>query len=87
MSEPTVRFAVTCPHCGNEVIGEYPVAEVAVALLLKSTSFKLYAACHNHHWNASQQEMKQIRQFLGSRWSAQSDVPVAYTGEGIPGGS
>ena len=33
MREPTIQFPVTCPLCGNEALAEYPVAEVADALL------------------------------------------------------
>ena len=73
MNEPTLKFPVTCPQCGNENFCEYPVAEVAVALLVRNTTFKLYAPCHNYHWNASSQEMKQIRQRLATAWA---DAPL-----------
>ena len=66
MNEPTIRFPVICPLCDAEAITEYPVADVASALLTRSTGFELYARCHDYHWTASQGELQQIREYMGA---------------------
>jgi hypothetical protein len=66
MNEPTIHFPVVCPKCGTEELGEYPVADVANALLVRSNSLQLYAPCHDYHWTASQGELQQARQYLGA---------------------
>jgi hypothetical protein len=66
MREPTIQFPVTCPLCGNEALGEYPVAEVADALLAGTHTLHLRSRCHNHGWPASGQELDQIREYLGA---------------------
>ena len=66
MNEPTIQFPQTCPKCGAEALGEYPVADVANALLDRTNSFQLYARCHDYYWTASQWELQQIRQYLGA---------------------
>jgi len=68
MEEPVMRFPVTCPKCGTEALGEYPVAEVAVALMTSSNDLRLYAPCHNYHWIATPIESHQIREYLGAPW-------------------
>jgi len=65
MNEPTIRFPATCPQCGMEYLGEYPIAEVAAALL-RGGRLRLYASCHEYHWSASEREMEQIREYLGA---------------------
>jgi len=65
MNEPTVRFPITCPKCGKEQLDEYPVAEVAAALL-SGEKLRLLAACHGYTWNANPTELEQIREYLGA---------------------
>jgi hypothetical protein len=64
MNEPIVRFPITCPKCGKEQLDEYPVAEVAAALL-SGGKLRLLAACHRYTWNANPTELEQIREYLG----------------------
>jgi hypothetical protein len=67
MKEPTTRFPVTCPKCGNEVLAELPVAVVAIGLI-RGTTIRLFADCHGVSWNASPLEIEQIREYLGASW-------------------
>ncbi len=67
MNEPTIRFPVSCPKCGREELGEYPVAEVAAALITPASTLRLYAQCHEYHWTARPAELEQIREYL-SEW-------------------
>ncbi len=46
---------------------QFPLATVASGLLT-STSLKLYAPCHDTHWEASTVELEQIREYLGAPW-------------------
>jgi hypothetical protein len=65
MTEPTIRFPVNCPKCGREELGEYSVAEVAAVLLApNTTALRLYAPCHEYHWNARPGELAQIREYF-----------------------
>jgi len=75
MSEPMVQFPVTCPKCGTESIARYPVADVATALLSRSTPLKLYAPCHDYYWTASQWELQQVRQYMGAWLAAPQPAP------------
>jgi hypothetical protein len=68
MNQPVMRFPVTCPECGAEALGEFPVAEVAIALMTKRNCLRLYAACHGHQWLASLIELQKIREYLGEPW-------------------
>ena len=71
MDEPTVRFPVTCPECGRETLGVYPVADVASALLTKTEPLMLSVICHPElSWPASERELEQIREYLGAWLSA-----------------
>lgn len=67
MNEPTIQFPVGCPKCGREELGEYPVAEVAAALLTPTSTLRLYTRCHDYHWIARPAELAQIREYL-SAW-------------------
>jgi hypothetical protein len=80
MSEPVIQFPVTCPLCGAEAMAEYPVADVANALLSRSAELELYAPCHDYHWTASQWELQQVRQYMGA-WlkSAPADSPSSVS--------
>jgi hypothetical protein len=66
MKEPTIQFPVTCPLCRNEALGEYPVADVADALLARTKALQLRSRCHNQHWTADSDELDQIREYLGA---------------------
>jgi hypothetical protein len=70
MKEPTIRFPVTCPKCGNELLTELPVAVVAVGLI-RGSSIRLFADCHGVSWGASPLEIEQIREYLGASWLAE----------------
>ncbi len=67
MAEPMIRFPVVCPKCGTEHLTEFPVSIVADALL-RHADIYLIAECHNAVWKASDVEVKQIREYLGSVW-------------------
>jgi hypothetical protein len=70
MTEPTIRFPVTCPQCGNETLGEYALVEVAAALV-SSKPLRLRAPCHNLGWEAKPAEIEQIREYLAAiDWGA-----------------
>lgn len=75
MEEPMMSFPVTCPQCGTEALGEYPVAEVAVALMTQRNGLRLHAPCHNSDWLATAIELQQIREYLGAPWWDPSTVP------------
>ena len=66
MNEPTIRFPVNCPRCGAEELGEFPVAEVAAALLALNSTLRLYVRCHDYHWTARPAELAQIRDYLAA---------------------
>jgi len=73
MNEPTIQFPVNCPKCGGEELGEFPVAEVAAALLAPTTTLRLYARCHEYHWTAHPAELAQIREYLAAWMRCQSE--------------
>jgi hypothetical protein len=64
LEEPLIKFPVSCPHCGAEIIGEFTVADVASALLSTGEALRLYAPCHRHYWSPSPLELQQIREYL-----------------------
>ena len=68
MTEPTIRFPVTCPKCGTEMLTEFPAAEVADALR-RQGSICLVATCHDMIWDASVVELEQISEYLGATWA------------------
>ena len=63
--EPRVRFPATCPICARALLAELPVALIAEALIMGS-SIRLYADCHDVHWDATELEVEQIREYLGA---------------------
>jgi hypothetical protein len=65
MNDPTIRFPVCCPQCGSEALAEYPITEVAVALIA-SNPLRLSAPCHGLSWDASPVELEQIREYLAA---------------------
>jgi hypothetical protein len=70
MTEPTIRFPVTCPQCATEALGEYSIIDVAAALV-SSLPLRLRAPCHNLSWEAGPREIEQIREYLAAiDWGA-----------------
>ena len=71
MSEPTIRFPVRCPKCAQEALGEYPIAEVAAALVAPGEALRLHAPCHNIRWCADAEDLSRIREYLREWMKAQ----------------
>lgn len=67
MHETRVRFPVTCPMCEAESLTSLTISEVALAII-NNRSVQLHAICHGVTWDASDIEMQQIREYLGSVW-------------------
>jgi hypothetical protein len=67
MDEAKVRFPVTCSICGAESLGSFEVSDIAGALI-NHRRVRLYATCHNQTWDATIDEVLQIREYLGSVW-------------------
>ena len=67
MNEPTVRFPVTCPTCGNEMLVEFLVADISAGLISRK-AIMLHTTCHDVSWKAGAVEIEQIRQYLGASW-------------------
>jgi hypothetical protein len=63
MIEPTVRFPVACPKCGQERLTEFSIDVVADALQ-KGSDICLVATCHDVIWTATELELDQIHQYL-----------------------
>jgi hypothetical protein len=66
VDEPTIQFPVTCPICGTEALGEYSIAVVADALLVRTDPLLLRSQCHDQRWTATEHELGQIREYLGA---------------------
>jgi two-component system, LuxR family, sensor kinase FixL len=67
VNELTVRFPVTCPVCGNEVLAAFRIADVTGALI-NARKIRLYAICHDTAWDATDVEMRQLHKYV--------DVPL-----------
>ena len=65
ISEPTLRIPVICPVCATELLAEFPIAELAEALI-EEQPVHLRSPCHNRVWNADDSERQQIREYLAS---------------------
>jgi len=63
--EPSMKFPVTCPECARETIGEFQIAVIATALITGKT-LRLYSACHDLYWTATQVEREQLREYLAA---------------------
>jgi hypothetical protein len=63
MSEPTLKFPVTCPTCALESLTEMPIAVIAHALLT-GKGIRLHSKCHNHYWTATFVEREELRKSL-----------------------
>lgn len=88
MSEPTLKFSVTCPDCALETVSEIPIAVIAGGLL-SGKSLRLYSICHDRYWTATFTEREQLRKSLAvlkidtrtHRHSRQVQEPVSAAEE------
>jgi hypothetical protein len=62
MSEPEILLPVKCPICLQQSLTAYRIAVVVDALA--TGDIRLYAGCHIASWDASEADMKAIRDFL-----------------------
>jgi two-component system, LuxR family, sensor kinase FixL len=62
-----VRFPVRCPVCGNEVLAAFRIADV-IGALINSRKIRLYAICHRAAWDATDVEMRQLREYVDVAW-------------------
>ena len=62
-----VRFPVTCPDCSSELLASFSLSAVADALI-NDRPVRLYAACHDRSWDASDLEVHQIREYMSAIW-------------------
>jgi hypothetical protein len=67
VSEPEILLPVKCPICSQESLTEFRVAVVADALA--TGDLRLYSGCHVASWDASEADLKEIREFLDVTWS------------------
>lgn len=67
MTEPEIHFPVKCPICSKEVLTGFRLSIVAHAL--DTGDIRLYADCHLASWDASDTELRRIREFLDATWS------------------
>ncbi len=65
MEHSYIRFPVTCPRCGQESLIECRAVIVSIALH-ECRGMRLYATCHDVHWDASAVELEQIREYFGA---------------------
>ena len=63
MVEFRVRFPVTCPMCGSELLAEMASNDIAGALV-NHRRIRLYASCHDVSWDASDVEIRQLREYM-----------------------
>jgi hypothetical protein len=87
MSEPTLKFSVTCPDCALESISEIPIAVIAGGLL-SGKSLRLYSNCHGRYWTATFTEREQLRKSLAmlkidthTSWNSRHAEPAAPAAE------
>jgi hypothetical protein len=67
MTEPEIHFPVKCPICSQNVLAGFRLSIVAHAL--DTGDIRLYSDCHLTSWDASEPELRQIREFLDATWS------------------
>ncbi len=67
MSEPEILLPVKCPICSQESLTGFRIAVVADALA--TGDIRLYTGCHVASWDASEADLKGIREFLDVTWS------------------
>ena len=59
----TVRFPVRCPVCGNEVLAVFQIADV-IGALINGRKIRFYAICHDAAWEATDVEMRRLREYV-----------------------
>jgi hypothetical protein len=74
MSEPMLRYCVTCPDCALESVSEMPIAAIAHGLLT-GKSLRLYSRCHDRYWTASFTEREHLRKSLAHLNSDKQNRP------------
>ena len=62
-----VRVPVRCPVCGNEVLAAFQIADV-IGALINGRKIRLYAICHDATWDATDAEMRQLREYVDVAW-------------------
>jgi hypothetical protein len=67
VSEPEILIPVKCPICSQESLTGFRVEVVADALA--TGDIRLYTGCHVASWDASEADLKEIREFLDVTWS------------------
>jgi hypothetical protein len=67
VSEPEILLPVKCPICLQESLTGFRVGVVADALA--TGDLRLYTECHLASWDASEADLKAIREFLDVTWS------------------
>jgi two-component system, LuxR family, sensor kinase FixL len=63
----TLRFPATCPVCGNEVLAAFRIADV-IGALVNGRKIRLYAICHDATWDATDVEVRRLRQYADLAW-------------------
>jgi hypothetical protein len=77
MSEATIQFPVICPDCRKETLITRPLKTVTAALITRTNTLPLYAPCHARRWTATEEELQQIREYLGAWLTASASEPIA----------
>jgi C4-dicarboxylate-specific signal transduction histidine kinase len=62
MFESRVRFPVRCPICSSELLTEMAGTDITSALI-NNRRIRLYASCHDVSWDASEVEVRQLREY------------------------
>jgi hypothetical protein len=68
ITEPEVSLPVMCPVCMRESLVGFRISVIADAF--ESGEIRLYADCHVVGWDASQEELRAIVEYLDAAWSA-----------------
>jgi C4-dicarboxylate-specific signal transduction histidine kinase len=63
MFQSRVRFPVKCPICGSELLTEMAGTDITSALI-NNRRIRLYASCHDVSWDASEVEVRQLREYV-----------------------
>jgi len=74
-----LRFPVTCPKCGRESLVEFPLVQIADAIL-NDRRIRLTAPCHGESWNANEIEVQQICEYLDAACLDRRKTSVAGLG-------
>ena len=65
--DPRIHFPATCPECGKTVVMNYH-PDYLTGALKDGKPIEMWASCHDKRWDASAQEVQQIRKVL-EQWS------------------